>query len=336
MPESVNALRSADADCTKAQLDIQHYNRIKDFFQSNDEIDVTQERMQDKGLIETAAKVSTELGEGVSSKADARILLSAPLIKNHAKEVLNKGEEANRLVDAATEFVRSVIDQNDVSAELRSSWREYTKAFSGWQRPDKKHLLDTLIADYCAWNDVLSSFEGQALSEWQPYVRAHQATIRHQIARIGGKVALARLHSVDERGTAKFEQPLASNDLNNLKIVHEMMLDPTYASTKLFETSTFETSLKASIALISTRPELIPDLAVALIQDAEKQLLLLVPETSSIVDRIHAVIDLEVFEQSIRHTSDPSAQLSEVQRKFASLTTLMSEMCAPSGMIPCI
>ena len=108
-----------------------------------------------------------------------------------------------------------------------------------------------------------------------------------------------------------------------------MMLDPTYASAKLFETSTFETSLKASIALIKTRPELLPDLAMALVQDAEKQLLLLVPEASSIVDRVHVVIDLEIFEQSLRHTTDPSIQLLEVQRKFASITTLMSELCAP-------
>src|SRR5262249_36205069 len=45
---------------------------------------------------------------------------------------------------------------------------------------------------------------------------------------------------------------------------------------------------------------------------------------------IHAVTDLDVFEQSLRGIPDPSLQLAEVQRKYASITTLMSEMCAPA------
>ena len=68
---------------------------------------------------------------------------------------------------------------------------------------------------------------------------------------------------------------------------------------------------------------------MALVKDAEQQLLLLVPDASSIVDRIHAVIDLDVFEQSLRHTTDPSIQLAEVQRMFASIAALMGELCAP-------
>lgn len=329
MPELMGMPRNAETDHIKTASNIKQYNGIKEFFKSNDEIDVMQKKMQEEILIETAAKVSSELGEGVSSKADARILLSAPLIKSHSKEVIGEGGEANRLVEAAKEFVERVLNQDDVSSGLKSSWREYVKAFRTWQRPDKKHLLDKLIADYCAWNEILSSFEGQTLSEWQPYVRAHQANIHHQIARIGGKKALAQLHNVDGKTIDNSKESSRSKNFGNLKIVHEMMLDPTYASTKLFETSTFETSLEASIALIKTRPELIPDLAMALVQDAERQLLLLIPEASSIVDRVHAVIDLDIFEQSLRHTSDPSIQLVEVQRKFASITTLMSEMCAP-------
>ena len=206
MPESVNVLKDVETGHTKTSSTIKHYNHIKEFFKCSDEIDVMQKRMQEETLIQTATNVSKELGEGGPSKADARILLSAPLIKSYSQEVLGNGEEASRLVEVATEFVERVIEQDAISSELRSSWKEYVGAFRTWQRPDKKHLLDTLIADYCAWNEVLGSFEGQTLNEWQPYVRAHQANIRYQIARIGGKKSLAQLHKVDERMSLKVDK----------------------------------------------------------------------------------------------------------------------------------
>ena len=309
----VNATKDVNIDHSKSTPITACYTRIQEFFKSDDDIDVMQRVMQEEALIENANEVSRELEGGKANKANARILLSAPLIKKYSREVLEEGEEASRLVEKATRLVERVLDQDTISLEVKSSWREYVRAFRRWQRPNKKCLLNALIADYCAWSEVLESFEGQALNEWQPYVKTHQANIKHQIARIGGKAGLTQLcTAVEERMQGKGGQSSRNDKFENVKIVHEMMLDPSFSATKLFEANEFEASLKASTALVREQPALLPDLAMALVKDAEKQLLLLVPEASSIVDRIHAVMDLDVFEHSLRHTTDPSIQLTEI------------------------
>ena len=79
--------------------------------------------------------------------------------------------------------------------------------------------IESLIADYCAWSEVLESFEGQALNEWQPYVKAHQANIRHQIARIGGKKALAQLRMMSmKRVQDDWEKQSSKSNSSNLII----------------------------------------------------------------------------------------------------------------------
>ena len=95
MPESVSEQRGLGHP---KRIKITHYNGIQEFFKSNDEIDVMQRVMQEETLIEMAAKVSRELEEGDGNKADARILLSAPLIKSHSGKILGGGRGSERLV----------------------------------------------------------------------------------------------------------------------------------------------------------------------------------------------------------------------------------------------
>lgn len=302
-----------------------HARRIAAFFgKLFESTEAMQAAMQSTELLESARHVSFFLALdakpcNAAEKADPRILTSAALIARHQTEIIGKGEHSDELIDKAKAFVRAY---QSAWRDASDRWREYKAAFRDWQRPDQEALISSLVADYHAWHDVLRSIEErdrEAYNEWLPYVRAHQAQIRRQIGRIGGQQALEGLRK---------EQ---SNGIDNLTIVHEMMLEGKFAVEKLaVKTGTFEESLRRSMEVLTTSPELIGDMSVALVNDARRQLVEMVPEGLSLHKRIDEVIDMEVFAEALCQRASISGKLIEVQTKYSAIVELMAELCAPA------
>lgn len=302
-----------------------HAHRIAAFFEKSFEsMEAMQGEMQNRDLLESARRVSFFLAADAKScnaaeRADARILTSAVLIARHQAEIVGQSEHSDELIAKAKAFVRAF---GSAWKDASGRWKEYKAAFRGWQRPDQEALIASSIANYHAWSDVLRSIkdrDAEAYTEWLPYVRAHQAQIRRQIGRIGGQPALEGLRKQQSSGA------------DNLTVVHEMMLEGKFEAEKLaVKTETFEESLGKSMETLAASPELIGDMSLALVSDARRQLVGMVPEGLSLHKRIDEVIDLDVFAEALCQRASISGKLIEVQTKYSAIVELMAELCAPA------
>ena len=202
--------------------------------------------MMQKEVIASATEFI--LGAIFENRKSAKTFMCSYLISNFpdALQLNSKNELESILIDAAvamqkalTNFLKSPND----SAELKGFFKVYCQIFESWRSKDLPELEDSLMEQYLEQEMILkaASDTPATMREWLPHVRKHQAQIRKKLRQVGGQKALEKLEAklteqekqekevLEEREPVQVEHIVVGKlPKENVKIVHELYLDPEY------------------------------------------------------------------------------------------------------------
>lgn len=200
-----------------------------------------------------------------------RILLTALLLDGYGQEVLPEAtisqqsllENAGQLSEAIRSYLKSSLRSQQLL--VAEHWSNFCESFTEWQSSDLKVLVKDMQSDYVQLQTIIQSMGDEAKAEWRPHVLRHQNRLRKALLRVAGANAVQTLemkltelklnssvinqHTKDKQineelsftvnpidtTSVKHVEETLGKDLQNIRIIHELFVDPTFDHRKLME-----------------------------------------------------------------------------------------------------
>lgn len=241
--------------------------------------------LQNKKLLNTTRKLLNLLFKSVEMNSiNPRILLSCYTIINFPNIVLSDLQKdeyvynsAKRTIELFTLFLDGVIPKLSLVNQLV----KYNKDFNNWKYEDMFRVIKPFIDSYYQLDETLSFIENDnksnndGLDIWKEEIKKQQNSIKNQIYKIGGKIALDTLNN--------YEPPQV---IVEKKIERKIQETLRKAFWDLFE----ENVKKGDFTQIKS-----------MLVDLKKMITELVPNNTTILKELNDNIDEDYIDQLIRH-----------------------------------
>ncbi|KAL9080675.1 MAG: hypothetical protein Q9159_007553 [Coniocarpon cinnabarinum] len=163
--------------------------------------------LADAHVVELARQVMRQLRLDVDSLHDlstVRRLLSAYMILSHATEVFNKhGQQEDDLTskaqgllfsfEATTALLASPTTRTAPETQMQTlaqAYASYCTTFEAWKTQDKSVLIDTMVAQFVAfdsiWQTVKDDSRGEVANDYRDAIRDQQIILLSKIKRLAG------------------------------------------------------------------------------------------------------------------------------------------------------
>lgn len=237
------------------------------------------------------------------TEEELKVAMQEQTLIRAAQKVVFRLFGSNKLFDTRVLLtVPLLINDNAVDPQLQSAIRTFMTVFLRSPEQSKE-----------AWLQYL-----QAFTKWNNETPGKLNNLDEGIKNFDNfKELQAQLTGISAIADKTDEIEIASS---NLKIVHELVVNPRFSMTDLFGQSTFNDSLHKSVEIVAKDPQHLHTLAVHLLRDIRKQLLLLDSQKS------HFLKDIEL----LTTLSTKIVSLDQILAYYENILDLMSQMCSPS------